>query len=177
MTARRSLAPHLVGSRPSGPYHFSARNQSFQTIAAPFPGWPTPFGRCGRAPSPATGFVRSRREAPGANGRRRNASGQTPPSRTKASPSRTKKTGLDLLGLFRPIRGFSMGYEQFKSKNSSPHASLPGRRYPLRSIARGGRLRDGFDESDNRRFRLARRHKNRNRTIAQAWQEKMLIPL
>ena len=56
------------------------------------------------------------RGAPGANRRRRNASGQIPPSRTKASPSRTKKTGLDFLGFLRPIRGFSMGYEQSKSK-------------------------------------------------------------
>src|SRR5208337_1375205 len=39
-----------------------------------------------------------------------------PPSRIKAFPSRTKETGLDFLGFFRPIRGFSMGYEQSKSK-------------------------------------------------------------
>src|SRR5271170_8134813 len=30
--------PHLVGSRLPSPYHFRARNQSFQAVAAPFPG-------------------------------------------------------------------------------------------------------------------------------------------
>src|SRR5271163_4683190 len=30
--------PHLVGSRPPSPYHFRARIQSFQAVAAPFPG-------------------------------------------------------------------------------------------------------------------------------------------
>jgi hypothetical protein len=30
--------PHLVGSRLASPYHFRARIQSFQTVAAPFPG-------------------------------------------------------------------------------------------------------------------------------------------
>ena len=59
------------------------------------------------------------RGAPGANGRRPNASGQIPPSRTKASPSQTKQTDLDFLGFLRPIRGFSMGYEQSKSKRGN----------------------------------------------------------
>src|SRR5271169_1776562 len=38
----------------------------------------------------------------------------------KARPSRTKKMGLDFLGFFRPIRGFSMGYGKSKSKNGTP---------------------------------------------------------
>src|SRR5271156_3136056 len=34
----RARVPHLVGSRLPSPYHFRARIQSFQGIAAPFPG-------------------------------------------------------------------------------------------------------------------------------------------
>ena len=76
-------------------------------------GAPTRFGRM---PSAMGSFCPlASRGSPGANGR--DASGQIPPSRTKVSPSRTKKTGSDFLGFLRPIRGFSMGYEQSKSKN------------------------------------------------------------
>jgi hypothetical protein len=32
------VSPHLVGSRLQSPYHFPARIQSFQAVAAPFPG-------------------------------------------------------------------------------------------------------------------------------------------
>ncbi len=39
--ARRVLAPDVVGRRLLRPYHFPARNQSFQAFAAPFPGRPT----------------------------------------------------------------------------------------------------------------------------------------
>ena len=34
----RARVPDLVGSRPPRPYHFPARIQSFQAVAAPFPG-------------------------------------------------------------------------------------------------------------------------------------------
>jgi hypothetical protein len=34
----RARVPHLVGSQLSRPYHFRARIQSFQAVAAPFPG-------------------------------------------------------------------------------------------------------------------------------------------
>ena len=34
----RAHVPDLVGSRPPRPYHFRARIQSFQAVAAPFPG-------------------------------------------------------------------------------------------------------------------------------------------
>ena len=34
----RARVPHLVGSRLPSPYHFPARIQSFQAVAAPFPG-------------------------------------------------------------------------------------------------------------------------------------------
>src|SRR5271163_3328809 len=36
--SRGARVPHLVGSRLSSPYHFRARIQSFQAVAAPFPG-------------------------------------------------------------------------------------------------------------------------------------------
>jgi hypothetical protein len=42
--------PDVVGSRLPRPYHFRARIQSFQAVAAPFPGDPTPellFDGCG----------------------------------------------------------------------------------------------------------------------------------
>ena len=35
---RAARVPHLVGSRLPSPYHFRARIQSFQAVAAPFPG-------------------------------------------------------------------------------------------------------------------------------------------
>ena len=75
-----------------------------------------------------------------ATGRRRlrDASVQIPPSQTKARPSRTKKKDLDFLGFLRPIRGFSMGYEQSKQKlNSRPHGLVgaPCGRHPSRRIA------------------------------------------
>jgi hypothetical protein len=38
------------------------------------------------------------------------------PNFSKPDPSQTKKTGLDFLGFLRPIRGFSMGYEQPNQK-------------------------------------------------------------
>src|SRR5271165_157789 len=47
------------------------------------------------------------------------ASGQISPSQTKPGPSRTKRMGLDCLGFLRPIRGFSMGYEQSKQSKQS----------------------------------------------------------
>jgi hypothetical protein len=37
-TVRRAPVPHLVGSRLPSPYHLPARIQSFQAVAAPFPG-------------------------------------------------------------------------------------------------------------------------------------------
>src|SRR5271165_5882271 len=40
MTARRALARDLVGETLPSPFHFRARNQSFQPFAAPFPGVP-----------------------------------------------------------------------------------------------------------------------------------------
>ncbi len=44
--ARAPAAPYLVGTRLPRPYHFPARIQSFQAIAAPFPGmWTAPIGR------------------------------------------------------------------------------------------------------------------------------------
>ena len=46
----RGRVPHLVGSRLPRRYHFRARIQSFQAVAAPFPGDPTPellFDGCG----------------------------------------------------------------------------------------------------------------------------------
>ena len=36
--SRTALVPDLVGSRLPSPYHFRARIQSFQAVAAPFPG-------------------------------------------------------------------------------------------------------------------------------------------
>src|SRR5271165_4482067 len=60
----------------------------------------------------------------------RNASGRIPPSRTKSRPSRTKKMGLDYLGFLRPIRGFSMGYGQSKSKMQLARWSLVAARLP-----------------------------------------------
>jgi hypothetical protein len=61
---------------------------------------------------------------------RRNASSQVPPSRTKAGPRKTKENQgkrawilLDFLGFLRPIRGFSRGYEQSKSKKATSGVS------------------------------------------------------
>jgi hypothetical protein len=38
----RGRVPDVVGSRLPRPYHFRAQIQSFQAVAAPFPGDPTP---------------------------------------------------------------------------------------------------------------------------------------
>src|SRR5271154_1632279 len=46
----RGRVPDLVGSRLPSPYHLPARIQSFQAVAVPFPGDPTPellFDGCG----------------------------------------------------------------------------------------------------------------------------------
>src|SRR5208337_1793702 len=90
--------------------------------------------------------------APEAKGRSRYASGQIPPSRTKASPSRTKKTGLDFLGFVRPIRGFSMGYEQSKQKKPRLAAAPPrGAHRACRSSPRpSGERRREFLGDDGR---------------------------
>src|SRR6202044_1523376 len=37
-SGHRARVPYLVGSRLPSPYHFRARIQSFQAVAAPFPG-------------------------------------------------------------------------------------------------------------------------------------------
>src|SRR5271157_4982899 len=50
----------------------------------------------------------------------RRSAGQIPPSQTKAGPSQTKEIGSDFLGFLRPIRGFSMGYEESKEKTPLP---------------------------------------------------------
>ncbi len=90
----------------------------------------------GRRTSPKIPTQGSDGGAPGATGRRalRNASGQISPSRTKSRPSRTKKMGLDFLGFLRPIRGFSRGCEQSKSKKNCQAGVLVGARRPARML-------------------------------------------
>jgi hypothetical protein len=44
--------PDLVGSRPPSPYHFRARIQSFQAVAAPFPGGSVLPAPRGQSPTP-----------------------------------------------------------------------------------------------------------------------------
>ena len=75
------------------------------------------------------------------------ASGQNFPSRTQSRPSRTKKMGLDCLGFLRPIRGFSMGYEQSKTKklrkrpsSGGGRSASPARLFSARHPARLERL-------------------------------------
>ena len=57
----RARVPHLVASRPPRPYHFPARIQSFQTVAAPFPGDSVLPSRSSRAAIPATETPRFKR--------------------------------------------------------------------------------------------------------------------
>ena len=82
--------PHLVASRPPRPYHFRARIQSFQVVAAPFPGNSVRRWQCGPFRNEARCFHRlascARREAAMAIefGHRRDPQGDgTNPSRNR----------------------------------------------------------------------------------------------
>ena len=111
----RCWGPEAAGAKP-----FPGANRVFSSRCSafsPFPGFPGGSTACsdlapsGRRASSAPVERRAKGERP-----TRNAYGQIPPSRIKASPSRTKKTGLDFLGFLRSIRVFSSGYEQSELK-------------------------------------------------------------
>jgi len=114
------------------------------TLLATFPGadltFSIPCGAISRRPYVrATGFAhsdgaaRASRDRPTPSAERP----KIPPSRTQIRPSRSKKMGLEFLGFLRPIRGFSMGYEQPKAKIQLAGVSSARRPAPLPRLSLG----------------------------------------
>ena len=85
----RAPVPHLVGSTPPRPYHFRALIQSFQVVAAPFPG-DSGLPSASRAAIPATEAPRFKRSTIGSGSPTREPGRERParePRHPRVAPS------------------------------------------------------------------------------------------
>jgi hypothetical protein len=135
------LAPDLVGPGLSWPYHLPARIQSFQGVAAPFPGRPTaPSGVPGGTPRLKAAFAFGR--APGSF---KHA------SRTRPGAQKAPKIASNSFHLWQRIGTYQMVARDSRAKFFSSPLLQASRRVLRsdRSVAddRGGRR--GSPEPDN----------------------------